>query len=127
LFGCGGDRDPSKRSLMAEAVARNSDLVVATSDNPRTEDPASILRDVEDGLRSLERIDGEPESVANGTYRVIQDRREAIRHAISLGRPGDLVVLAGKGHEDYQIVGRKKFPFDDRREAARHLSEARPR
>ena len=127
LFGCGGDRDPSKRSLMAEAVARNSDLVVATSDNPRTEDPASILRDVEDGLRSLERIDGAPESVANGTYRVIQDRREAIGHAISLGRPGDLVVLAGKGHEDYQIVGRSKFPFDDRREAARHLSEARPR
>ena len=121
VFGCGGDRDRAKRPLMAQAVARHSDRIIATSDNPRTEDPPAILRDVAQGLARLARI--EPESLAesDGAYCVIEDRREAIERAIEIARSEDTVVIAGKGHEDYQIVGRKKFPFDDREEALRSL------
>ena len=124
LFGCGGDRDRTKRPLMARAVARHSDLVVATSDNPRTEPPAEILHDVEAGLDGLARRDPADADAPDGSYFVIEDRREAIAFAIALGGPEDLVVLAGKGHEDYQIQGREKLPFDDRQEAARHLTRA---
>jgi len=123
LFGCGGDRDRRKRPLMAEAVARYSDHVVATSDNPRTEDPNAILEDVEAGLRSLERVEAHALDESAGRYTVVPDRRNAIELAISIARPGDSVVLAGKGHEDYQIVGRDKLPFDDREEARRVLGE----
>ncbi len=122
VFGCGGDRDRAKRPLMAEAVARSSDLAIATSDNPRTEDPAKILRDVEAGLVSLERTTPDRIGSANRQYTVVPDRREAITRAIELARPDDMVVLAGKGHEDYQIVGREKLPFDDREEARRALA-----
>ena len=129
VFGCGGDRDRAKRPLMAKAVARNADLAVATSDNPRTEDPEAILVDVEAGLEGLERV--EPEALfrrggsdGNGRFVSIVDRREAIDLAIGGAGPEDTIVLAGKGHEDYQIVGREKFPFDDRVEARRAL-EAR--
>lgn len=111
VFGCGGDRDRGKRPRMAEAACRSADHVVATSDNPRTEDPARILRDLEPGL--------------SGEYEIVEDRAEAIRRAVALAGPDDVVVIAGKGHEDYQIVGREKRPFDDREHARRAL-EARP-
>ena len=114
VFGCGGDRDKGKRPLMGEAAGRGADFVVATSDNPRTEDPLSILADIEPGLARS--------GLAQGSgYRIVPDRREAIALAIASARPGDAVLIAGKGHEDYQIVGREKRSFDDRLEAARAL------
>lgn len=109
VFGCGGDRDRKKRPIMARVVSERSDLAVLTSDNPRTEDPLQILTDVRAGLA--------PESEAL----VIVDRAEAIAHAIGLAVPGDIVVIAGKGHEDYQIIGRTKHPMDDRRLAREAL------
>ena len=112
VFGCGGDRDRTKRAPMGEAAARLSDVVIATSDNPRTEDPASILDDIEAGLRAT----GKP-------YTKIPDRREAIRRAVSEARPGDLVLIAGKGHEDYQIIGTTKQHFDDREVAQEAIEE----
>jgi UDP-N-acetylmuramoyl-L-alanyl-D-glutamate--2,6-diaminopimelate ligase len=117
VFGCGGDRDRAKRPLMAEAVARHSDRALATSDNPRTEDPLTILADVEKGLRELERVELEALDTRDRSYAVVPDRREAIDLAMSIARPEDTVILAGKGHEDYQIVGSVKLPFDDREEA----------
>jgi UDP-N-acetylmuramoyl-L-alanyl-D-glutamate--2,6-diaminopimelate ligase len=101
VFGAGGDRDRTKRRPMAEAVRRFADVVVLTSDNPRTEDPERILDDLAVGLEGAD-------------YVRIADRRQAIRHALSVARPGDAVVLAGKGHETYQVVGREKRPFDER-------------
>ena len=101
LFGAGGDRDRAKRRPMAEAVRRFADVVVLTSDNPRTEDPERILDDLAVGLEGA-------------AYTRIADRRAAIRHALSVARPGDTVVLAGKGHETYQVIGREKRPFDER-------------
>ena len=112
VFGCGGDRDRTKRAPMGEAAAGLSDVVIATSDNPRTEDPESILRDVEEGLRSS----GRP-------YLKVVDRREAIFRAVAEARAGDIVVIAGKGHEDYQIVGTEKRHFDDREVAREALAE----
>ncbi len=112
LFGCGGDRDRGKRPLMGEIAARLADQVVLTSDNPRTEDPQQILTDVLAGIPT-------------GTALQVQaDRRLAIEQAIGLGRAGDLVLIAGKGHEDYQIVGTEKLHFDDREEAALCLAKA---
>ncbi len=104
VFGCGGDRDRSKRSLMGRAVARQAEMVIVTSDNPRTEDPEAIIEDILPGLEGAE-------------YLVIVDRRQAIREAMALAQPGDAVVIAGKGHEDYQIIGTTKIHFDDREEA----------
>ena len=121
VFGCGGDRDRSKRPLMAEAVARWADCVIGTSDNPRSEDPVAILADVERGLGKLERVEAEALDSAERAYTVIVDRRRAIDLAIGIGRKGDTVVLAGKGHEDYQIIGRERFPFSDCDEARRAL------
>jgi UDP-N-acetylmuramoyl-L-alanyl-D-glutamate--2,6-diaminopimelate ligase len=112
VFGCGGDRDRTKRAPMGEAAAGLSDVVIATSDNPRTEDPEAILRDVEEGLRSS----GRP-------YLKIVDRREAIRRAVAEAGAGDIVVIAGKGHEDYQIVGTERRHFDDREVAREALAE----
>lgn len=122
LFGCGGDRDRAKRPLMAEAVAKWSDRIVATSDNPRTEDASQILRDVEAGLSGLTRVEAAGLDATDSGYTVEIDRRAAIDLAISIARAEDTVVLAGKGHEDYQIVGREKLPFDDREEAGRALA-----
>jgi UDP-N-acetylmuramyl-tripeptide synthetase len=102
VFGCGGDRDRTKRPLMARAASEASDETIVTSDNPRTEDPLAILRDVEEGL-----VPGKP-SVS------IADRREAIFEAVRRAEQGDVVIIAGKGHEDYQIIGRVKHPMDDR-------------
>lgn len=108
VFGCGGDRDRGKRAPMARAACTHSDLCLATSDNPRTEDPEKILRDVAEGL--------------SGTHEILVDRREAIRRAISLASDEDVVVIAGKGHETYQILGRDRIDFDDRVEARRALA-----
>jgi len=114
VFGCGGDRDRTKRAPMGEAAAALSDIVILTSDNPRTEDPEAILADTEVGLR---RAAGKP-------YLKIADRREAIFRAVGEARAGDVVVIAGKGHEDYQIVGTEMFHFDDK-EVAREALSAR--
>ena len=112
VFGCGGDRDRSKRPLMGEIAARYSDMPVVTSDNPRTEDPLKIIAGIEEGMRRIR----EP-----ATYMVIPDRRQAIARALRLADPGDLVVIAGKGHENYQLIGTQRFPFDDREEAIKVL------
>jgi UDP-N-acetylmuramoyl-L-alanyl-D-glutamate--2,6-diaminopimelate ligase len=119
VFGCGGDRDRGKRPVMAEVAARGSDITIATSDNPRTEDPAQILADLRVGLRKVhdrEWSRREAETSSGRGYVVIQDRREALRFAVSLLRAGDLLLVAGKGHEDYQILGRERVHFDDREE-----------
>ena len=107
VFGCGGDRDATKRPKMAQAACRHADGVIVTSDNPRTEDPDAILRDI---------LTGVPDRGRNVT--TIPDRAEAIRRAVLEPDARDTIVIAGKGHEDYQIAGETKRPFDDRREAA---------
>lgn len=122
VFGCGGDRDRTKRPNMGRAAIEGSDLVIVTSDNPRTEDPLLIIADIEAGMREkgvrIENIDLENLSKADKTpYMVIPDRRSAIEAAIKAARKGDVVVLAGKGHEDYQIIGNEKLHLDDREEA----------
>jgi UDP-N-acetylmuramoyl-L-alanyl-D-glutamate--2,6-diaminopimelate ligase len=121
VFGCGGDRDKAKRPLMAEAVARYCDRAIATSDNPRGEDPLAILADVEQGLAKLRRVEPEALDAAEHAYCVIVDRRSAIDLAIRIARAGDTLVLAGKGHEDYQIIGSERLPFSDCDEARRAL------
>lgn len=113
VFGCGGDRDRSKRPLMGEVAVRNADLTIITSDNPRTEDPLAIIEEIEKGAHR----------VPGGRYLVEPDRRRAIRAALQIARAGDVVVVAGKGHEDYQIIGEERFPFDDRRVVAELLEE----
>ena len=122
LFGCGGDRDRTKRPLMAKAAGREADLAILTSDNPRTEDPLAIIEQVEAGLKELglQRA-GRVEDLGPGTYLVEPDRRSAISLACKLMEPGDVAVIAGKGHEDYQILGREKIHFDDREEASAAL------
>ena len=122
VFGCGGDRDRKKRAPMAEAVARHCDRAIATSDNPRTEDPEGILADLELGLASMRRVAPEDLDATDSGYVSCVDRRLAIDLALSIATPKDTVVIAGKGHEDYQIIGRERLPFDDRREARRALA-----
>jgi UDP-N-acetylmuramoyl-L-alanyl-D-glutamate--2,6-diaminopimelate ligase len=122
VFGCGGDRDRTMRPKMAEAVARLADRAVLTSDNPRTEDPARILADVEAGLGAMQRVSSAALASAQRAYVALIDRREAIELAIASAGPEDTVVIAGKGHEDYQIIGREKLPFADREEAQRALA-----
>lgn len=112
LVGCGGDRDPGKRPLMGKIALDYSDFVIVTSDNPRTEDPHKIIRDIEAGMTS-----------GKDRYTVIPDRREAIRAGIDRIEPEDILLIAGKGHETYQIIGRAKYPFDDREIARRMLAE----
>jgi UDP-N-acetylmuramoyl-L-alanyl-D-glutamate--2,6-diaminopimelate ligase len=104
VFGCAGERDRTKRPLMGNAAARLSDLAILTSDNPRGEDPMAIIREVEVGLQS----------VSGANYRSFVDRREAIRFALSSASNDDTVILAGKGHETYQVIGNQTFDFDDR-------------
>ena len=110
VFGCGGNRDKGKRPLMGEAASRLADKVVVTSDNPRHEDPAAIINEVIAGM--------------SGDYHVEADRAAAIDRAISDAKPGDIVLIAGKGHEDYQDIGGVKLPFDDR-EVARRMLECK--
>jgi len=103
LFGCGGDRDHGKRPIMGEIVGRLADFSILTSDNPRTEDPESILRSIEAGMKKTQ-----------GQYVVIENRREAIRYALEMGREGDVIILAGKGNETYQDIMGVKRPFDEK-------------
>jgi UDP-N-acetylmuramoyl-L-alanyl-D-glutamate--2,6-diaminopimelate ligase len=119
LFGCGGDRDRTKRPLMGAVAGRLSDLIVITSDNPRGEDPARIIEEIQRGLTS--------DTVRDATQRTlaIVDRRAAIAKAIELARPGDLVLIAGKGHEKYQVVGDRVLPFDDAAVAREALDRRR--
>ena len=118
MFGCGGERDRTKRPLMGAVAGRLSDLVVITSDNPRGEDPARIVEDIRRGITPDTRRD------AGQRILSIVDRGDAIAKAVELARPGDVVLLAGKGHEKYQIVGNRSIPFDDRA-AAREALERR--
>ena len=103
LFGCGGDRDKLKRPIMGEIAAENSDMLIVTSDNPRTEKPMDIIADIMVGVNRH-----------NTKYVVIEDRREAIRYALKNARANDVIILAGKGHEDYQEIHGEKFDFDER-------------
>jgi UDP-N-acetylmuramoyl-L-alanyl-D-glutamate--2,6-diaminopimelate ligase len=113
LFGCGGDRDRTKRPLMAQAAAEGSDIVVLTSDNPRSEDPQKIIADALPGLKQT------------GSRHVVEpDRRKAIAIAVSEARAGDIVLIAGKGHEKYQITREGTFPFDDVQVAREALAQA---
>ncbi len=114
VFGCGGDRDPKKRAPMGEAVARGADFAYVTSDNPRREDPRAIVEAI---LPGLER--------AGGQFEVVLERAAAIELAILRAQPGDMVLIAGKGHEDYQIVGAHKHHFDDREQARQALARRR--
>jgi UDP-N-acetylmuramoyl-L-alanyl-D-glutamate--2,6-diaminopimelate ligase len=115
VFGCGGDRDRGKRPLMGRAVEDLSDFFIVTSDNPRTEDPLSIIREIESGIENHSR------------YLVEPDRRAAIKIALGMARRDDMVLIAGKGHETYQVIGRETKPFDDRAVAREILSEGRPK
>ena len=103
VFGCGGDRDTTKRPLMGAISQKLSDICIVTSDNPRTEDPNLIIEDILEGLDKN-----------NENYKVIVDRKEAIVEAINMAKPEDVVIIAGKGHENYQIIGKVKHHFDDK-------------
>ncbi|MCS6873486.1 MAG: UDP-N-acetylmuramoyl-L-alanyl-D-glutamate--2,6-diaminopimelate ligase [Pyrinomonadaceae bacterium] len=111
VFGCGGDRDRSKRAPMGAVAGKYSDLVIITSDNPRTEDPLKIISEIEEGIKTT-----------SCPYLKISDRREAIYAAIQKAKKNDVVIIAGKGHETYQIIGNEKYFFDDR-EVARQAIE----
>jgi UDP-N-acetylmuramoyl-L-alanyl-D-glutamate--2,6-diaminopimelate ligase len=125
VFGCGGDRDRTKRPKMGGIGARNADLLIVTSDNPRTEDPLSIIEEIKAGVEKtgFEKLN-KPDAGSKG-WLVEPDRRAAIEMALASSREGDCVLIAGKGHEDYQIIGEKKFHFDDREEVRRVLGATR--
>ncbi|PID67195.1 MAG: UDP-N-acetylmuramoyl-L-alanyl-D-glutamate--2,6-diaminopimelate ligase [Fusobacteriales bacterium] len=109
IFGCGGDRDKSKRPIMAKITEKNSDITILTSDNPRTEKPEEILEDVKQGFSNGYKYYFEP------------DREEAIKKAVNLAEKNDIILITGKGHETYHIVGTKKFHFDDKEIACREI------
>lgn len=127
VFGCGGDRDNGKRPIMGRIAASYSDLAIVTSDNPRTEDPHEILRQIREGILPLGLREYNPDEITaypeEKGFVVLENRHEAIRLAVQLAQPGDILLLAGKGHEDYQIIGQIKHHFDDREEAAYAFSE----
>lgn len=112
LFGCGGDRDNTKRPIMGEIAGKLSDFCIVTSDNPRTEDPDKIIDQIEAGIKKTD-VD----------YIRITDRRKAIAYALDNAKKGDVIILAGKGQETYQIIGKEKFDFDERIEVYKHLKE----
>ena len=114
VFGCGGDRDPMKRPIMGEIGVKCADIAIITSDNPRTEDPDAIIEDILKGVK--------PEY---GYYKVVSDRRAAIRYAMDIAEKDDIIVLAGKGHETYQEINGVKYHLDEREEVAAHLEELR--
>jgi UDP-N-acetylmuramoyl-L-alanyl-D-glutamate--2,6-diaminopimelate ligase len=116
VFGCGGDRDPKKRPLMGEAVGRGADFAIVTNDNPRSEDPRAIADAIIPGLERTE-----------ARYEVELDRKKAIERAVIGAEPGDVVLIAGKGHEPYQIIGSTTLAFDDRVEARGALEVRRAR
>lgn len=109
LVGCGGDRDPKKRPIMGEIASRLSDYVIFTSDNPRTEDPQAIMNDILEGVKK-------------DNYEVILDRRQAIKHGIDIMKKDDILLILGKGHEDYQIIGKEKIHLDDVEEVLNYKS-----
>ena len=104
VFGCGGNRDKTKRPKMAKVACNMSDFVFITSDNPREENPIEIAKDIENGAKEINK----------NNYKVVIDRKQAIQEAISKAKTNDVVLIAGKGHENYQILGREKIHFDDR-------------
>ena len=110
VFGCGGDRDPIKRPIMGAIGVKLADHTIITSDNPRTEDPMAIIRDITANL-------------AEGSWEIIEDRRKAIRYAMDIAKKDDIIVLAGKGHETYQEINGVKYHLDEREEVAAHLLE----
>ena len=110
VFGCGGDRDPIKRPIMGEIGVKLADHTIITSDNPRTEDPMAIIRDITANL-------------VDGSWEIIEDRRKAIRYAMDIAKKDDIIVLAGKGHETYQEINGVKYHLDEREEVAAHLLE----
>lgn len=112
LFGCGGNRSKLRRYEMGEVSGKLADLTIITSDNPRFEEPQAIIDDIKTGIAKTD-----------GKYVEILDRKEAIRFAIEHGKPGDIIVLAGKGHEDYQEIKGKKYPMDERVLIAEVLEE----
>lgn len=112
LFGCGGDRDNTKRPMMGEIAGKLSDFSIITSDNPRTENPVNIINDIETGMKKT-----------NGKYKVIADRREAIGYALDHAKKGDVIILAGKGQETYQIIGKEKLDFDERVVVGNYLNK----
>lgn len=118
VFGCGGDRDRRKRPVMGEVAAKLSHLAIVTSDNPRTEDPLVIIAEIEAGVKKIyaQRLSEHDCRQGQRGYLVIPDRRQALKFATSLLASGDLLLVAGKGHEDYQIIGKEKIHFDDREE-----------
>jgi UDP-N-acetylmuramoyl-L-alanyl-D-glutamate--2,6-diaminopimelate ligase len=120
VFGCGGDRDRGKRPLMGAIAARLADVAIVTSDNPRSEDPLAIIAEIEAGLKNGGRTRAE-ESSSGGGYLVEPDRRAAIKRGLQLAGAGDTVLVAGKGHENYQLLGSKVIHFDDR-EAVREIA-----
>lgn len=110
VFGCGGDRDKTKRPIMGKIAQNMSDVCIITSDNPRTEDPKLIIEDILEGV-----------DPANNNYNIVIDRKEAIKKAIESAKEDDIVIIAGKGHEDYQIIGKTKYHFDDKEVANEYL------
>ncbi len=114
VFGCGGDRDPIKRPIMGRIGVELSDIAIITSDNPRTEDPSAIIRDIVAGV-----------DPSMGTYEIIENRRKAIQYAMDIGEKDDIMILAGKGHETYQEVDGVKHHLDEREEVSAYLSEKR--
>ena len=129
VFGCGGNRDRGKRPLMGEAATSYSDLTIVTSDNPRLEDPLEIIAEIETGIdkSKIKKVAPDEFGAAQGThnYAVIPDRKAAIETAINFAQIDDIVLIAGKGHEDYQIIGSSKMPFDDHIVAAQALKMRR--
>ena len=114
VFGCGGDRDRTKRPIMGRLAADLSDIVIATSDNPRTENPTEILKEIEVGIK---------EKIGEKIYNCIEDRHAAIFHAVEIAQPGDIILILGKGHEDYQILKDRTIHFDDREVAHEAIAQ----
>ena len=123
VFGCGGDRDKKKRPKMGRIAEELSDSVILTNDNPRSEPPLRIIKEIEAGIKSLSPITEEALFSGEKGYLVVPDRREAIRLAVRAAAPGDIVLIAGKGHEPYQIIGTAKIPFSDTLVAQEAISE----
>jgi UDP-N-acetylmuramoyl-L-alanyl-D-glutamate--2,6-diaminopimelate ligase len=118
VFGCGGDRDRTKRPKMAAVAGELADFSIITSDNPRSEEPLRIMKDAEAGMKALGKREG-------ADYLMIENRAEAIAKGVEMARDGDLLMIAGKGHEDYQIIGERRIHFDDREVARNVLKEGR--
>ncbi|PLX51352.1 MAG: UDP-N-acetylmuramoyl-L-alanyl-D-glutamate--2,6-diaminopimelate ligase [Desulfobulbaceae bacterium] len=125
VFGCGGDRDRGKRPIMGGIAVRYADLAIITSDNPRSEEPGRIIADIEAGMqeRGARRVDGDEVGTRAGQYLVIESRHQAIAAAIRLAHRDDVVLISGKGHEDYQLTRSGRVHFDDRLEAKRELEK----